>query len=88
MKNSDKYEMREATEEEYMEHMKELAEEKIGIRKLTPEEIEKLKKEGRLKPLYEVWSKSIKFINSQKPQLIHTSLYLCLQTIAFILLYI
>ena len=54
MKNSDKYEMREATEEEYMEHMKELAEEKIGIRKLPPEEIEKLKKEGRLKPLYEV----------------------------------
>lgn len=43
MKNNDKYEMREATEEEYMEHMKALA-----------EEIEQLKKEGRLKPLYEV----------------------------------
>jgi hypothetical protein len=37
-----------------MEHMKALAEEKIGIRKLTTEEIEQLKKEGRLKPLYEV----------------------------------
>ena len=54
MKNSDKYEMREATEEEYMEHMKALAEEKIEIRKLTTEEVEQLKKEGRLKPLYEV----------------------------------
>ena len=31
-----------------------LAEEKIGIRMLLPEEIEQLKKEGRLKPLYEV----------------------------------
>ena len=54
MKNSDKYEMCEATEEEYMEHMKALAEEKIGIRKLTTEEVEQLKNEGRLKPLYEV----------------------------------
>lgn len=54
MKKRDKYEMREATEEEYIEHMKALAEEKIGISKLTPEEIEQLKKEGRLKPLYEV----------------------------------
>lgn len=54
MKKRDKYEMREATEEEYIEHMKALTEEKIGIRKLTPEEIEQLKKEGRLKPLYEV----------------------------------
>ena len=45
---------REATEEEYIEHMKALAEEKIGIRMLLPEEIEQLKKEGRLKPLYEV----------------------------------
>ena len=51
MKSNDNYEMREATEEEYI---KALAEEKIGIRMLLPEEIEQLKKEGRLKPLYEV----------------------------------
>lgn len=44
----------EATEEEYLEHMKELAEEKIEARVLTPEEVEQLKKEGRLKALYEV----------------------------------
>ena len=63
MKKRDKYEMREATEEEYIEHMKALAEEKIGIRKLTPEEIEQLKKEGRLKPIYEFLSKSIEYIH-------------------------
>ena len=54
MKSNDNYEMRGATEEEYIEHMKALAEEKIGIRMLLPEEIEQLKKEGRLKPLYQV----------------------------------
>ena len=54
MKLYDEYKRREATQEEYWEHMKELAEEKIKIRILTPEEIEQLKKEGRLKPLYEV----------------------------------
>ena len=54
MKSNDNYEIREATEEEYIEHMKVLVEEKIGIRMLLPEEIEQLKKEGRLKPLYEV----------------------------------
>ena len=47
-------ERNEATEEEYIEHMKELAEEKIGIQMLTTEEVEQLKKEGRLKALYEV----------------------------------
>ena len=31
-----------------------MIEEKIGIRMLTPEEVEKLKKEGRLKALYKV----------------------------------
>ena len=67
MKSNDNYQMREATEEEYIEHMKALAEEKIGIRMLLPEEIEQLKKEGRLKPLYEVWSKSIEYIYSHKP---------------------
>ena len=54
MKPYDEYERREATQEEYLEHMKELVEEKIVVRKLTPEEIEQLKKEGRLKQLYEV----------------------------------
>lgn len=54
MKLYDEYERREATQEEYLEHMKELVEEKIVVRKLTPEEIEQLKKEGRLKRLYEV----------------------------------
>lgn len=45
---------KEATKKEYEEYRKALAEEKIGIRILTPEEVEQLKKEGRLKALYEV----------------------------------
>ena len=45
---------KEATKKEYEEHRKALVEEKIGIRMLTPEEVEQLKKEGRLKALYEV----------------------------------
>nr|DAY01758.1 MAG TPA: hypothetical protein [Caudoviricetes sp.] len=45
---------KEATKKEYEEYRKALVEEKIGIRMLTPEEVEQLKKEGRLKALYEV----------------------------------
>ncbi len=45
---------KEATKKEYAEYRKALVEEKIGIRMLTPEEVEQLKKEGRLKALYEV----------------------------------
>lgn len=45
---------KEATKKEYEEYRKALFEEKIGIRILTPEEVEQLKKEGRLKALYEV----------------------------------
>ena len=45
---------KEATKKEYKEYRKALVEEKIGIRMLTPEEVEQLKKEGRLKALYEV----------------------------------
>lgn len=44
---------KEATKKEYEEYRKALVEEKIGIRMLTPEEVEQLKKEGRLKALYE-----------------------------------
>lgn len=53
MKRYDEYERREATQEEYLEHMKELAEEKIEVRILTPEEVEEFIKEGRIKQLYE-----------------------------------
>ena len=45
---------KEATKKEYEEYRKALIEEKIGIRMLTPEEVKKLKKEGRLKALYKV----------------------------------
>jgi len=45
---------KEAAKKEYEEYRKALVEEKIGIRMLTPEEVEQLKKEGRLKALYEV----------------------------------
>lgn len=45
---------KEATKKEYEEYRKALVEEKIGIRMLTSEEVEHLKKEGRLKALYEV----------------------------------
>jgi len=45
---------KETTKKEYEEYRKALVEEKIGIRMLTPEEVEQLKKEGRLKALYEV----------------------------------